>query len=222
MDTVTLKATVRQNSGKGPARQLRKVGKIPSIAYGPGMDTLSLAVVGAELRSILLSDRGRNTIISLEVDDGTSHEVMVKEYTVHPLSRDLLHADFIRIVEGKPITCEVPFVTTGKSKGEQEGGTLLANVRTLPVRCLPKAIPDKLEFDVSELKIDDVVRVQELTVPEGIEVLLPAERKIVVVAPPRVIEQTEEEAAAAAAAAAEGAEGAEAPAEGGEAGGDAG
>lgn len=208
MQTVTLKATPRPQAGKGPARRLRAAGQLPCVAYGE-IDSQPLAIERNALRDILTSPRGRNTIINLDVEGGATVAVMVKEYTVHPLSRLLLHADFITINESKPVECEVPFRTTGKSKGEAAGGTLLANIRNLRVRCLPTAIPDVINFDVSALEIDDVVVVRELTMPPNVEALLPPERKIVVVAPPRVLEVTEEEAAAAAAAEAEAAEGGE-------------
>lgn len=190
MQTVTLKATPRTQSGKGPARRLRAEGKMPVVAYGE-IETQPLAIERDALKNILTSPRGRNTIIKLDVEGGTPVDVMVKEYTVHPLSRLLLHADFITINENKPVECEVPFNMQGKSKGEAAGGTLLSNIRSLSVRCLPNKIPDEVVFDVSELEIDDVVIVRELTLPEGVEALLPPERKIVVVAPPRVLEASE-------------------------------
>jgi large subunit ribosomal protein L25 len=213
METTTLKATRRTDNGKGPARRLRASGKIPSVAYGRGMTTEPLAIVREDLRSILRSERGFNSIIKLEVEDGNSYHVMVKEVTVHPLSRQLLHADFIQVAADQLIFVEVPFRTVGRSKGEQEGGTLLSNVRTLPMRCLPSQIPAVIEYDVSHLMIDDDVKVSELTLPEGLEVLLPPERRVVSVKPPRVIEAEEAAAAGAEGAPAEGAEGA-APAEG--------
>ena len=165
METVPLNATTRSEYGKGPARRLRATGMIPTVAYGLGHATESLTIDGKVFRDILLSDRGRNAIIELMVDGAKSYAVMVKEFTVHPLTRALLHVDLIRIDKQKPIECEIPFVTVGKSKGEVEGGTLLTSVRTLKVRCMPINIPDSIEHDVSELQIDDVAKVSELTLP---------------------------------------------------------
>ncbi len=206
MDFVSLKASPRTRSGKGPARQLRAQGKLPIVAYGDDMETQALAIERDALRSILISDRGRNTIIKLEVDGGKPVDVMVKEYVVHPLSRQLIHADFVGIRADKPVICEVPFGTVGKAKGEVNGGTVLCNVRSVRVRCLPGNIPQRLEHDVSELEIDDSVKVAELTLPESVSVQLPPDRTLVIVAPPRVIE----EVADAEGEGAEGADGAEA------------
>jgi len=219
METVTLKATPRTTSGKGPARQLRSRGRIPAVAYGLGAPTTPIAIERDALRSILLSKRGRNSVIKLEVENGASSPVMVQEYTVHPVSRDLLHADFIRIDTAKALVVEVPFRTTGRSKGEGEGGTLLTTVRSIRLRCLPEQIPDEITYDVSELEINDSVRVKELPVSAGTEPLLAPDRKVITVAPPRIeAEPTEEEAAEGEDAA----EGAETAAEGeGEGAGDA-
>ncbi len=208
MQTVPLKATPRTEHGKGPARRLRAAGMVPVVAYGLGGETVAVAVPSADLRAILTSPRGRNTIIDLQVEGGQALNVMVKEYTVHPLSRNLLHADFIRIDENSKVECEVPFHPVGKSRGEAEGGTLLASLRTLKVLCMPTAIPDHIEYQVEHLAINDVVKVKDLQVPPGVEILLPPERKVITVQPPRVLE----DAAAEGGAPTEG----EAAAEGGE------
>ena len=186
METTTLKAASRTQQGKGPARRLRAVGQLPSVAYGLGGDTLPIAVKHDDLRKILMSTRGRNTIIDLAVDEKDGFTVMVKDYSVHPLSRRLVHADFIRIDEKTRIDVEVPFHPIGKSRGEAEGGTLLASVRTLRMRCFPASIPTHIDHDISHLEINDVVKVKDLTLPEGAEPLFSPDRKLVTVAPPRV------------------------------------
>ncbi|MEM1033267.1 MAG: 50S ribosomal protein L25 [Myxococcota bacterium] len=186
MHTTTLKAHSRNETGKGAARRLRAAGKLPSIAYGKGRDAEALTVDRDALRKILLSERGRNHIIALEVEGGEAYNVMVKDYLVHPVSRGLLHADFVRIEGDRPVVCEVPFATTGKAKGVQAGGTLLSNMRSIKVRTIPSNIPVVIEHDVSDLEIDDVLKVGDLSLPEGVEALLPAERKLAMVSPPRV------------------------------------
>jgi large subunit ribosomal protein L25 len=201
METVTLKASLRTDQGKGSARRLRSEGRIPSVAYGKTSkgehpETIAIAIEADALRDILVSDRGRNTIIELEVDGGTKVAVMIKEYEVNPLTRKLIHADFQRIDPDLPIVVEVPFVTVGKSKGEQEGGTLLTTVRSLKLRCLPTNIPNAVEHDVSSLTINDEVKVKELVLPEKVEVLMSPERKLVVVQPPRVVVEAAAEGAA--------------------------
>ena len=220
MDIVFLDAKTRTASGKGPSRRLRRDGMVPAVTYKCGEPTLNIAVPRSELRGILLSKRGKNTLIDLRVDGADSKPVMVKEYTVHPLTRLITHADFVAVDRDKPVTLEVPFNRTGRSKGEVEGGTLLQTTRSLKVRCVPANVPSAIEADSTELEIDDVLRVKDLTLPEGVEVLHPLDYKLVVVQPPRVEETPEEEEGLEGeegeegAAPAEGEEGAAKPADG--------
>ena len=209
MEIIPLKAKPRTDQGKGCARRLRAQGMLPSVAYGRGLQTHNLSVDTQSLRTILISKRGSNTVIRLEIEGGDSFTAMVKRFDVHPVSRKLLHADFIRIDENKPVEVEIPFLTTGKAKGELEGGTVLVTTRELPIRCLPHIIPNHLSHDVTELMINDYISVSDLALPEGVEVLLPPDHRLVVVQPPRVEAEPEKPAEGEeGAVAAEGEEGA--------------
>jgi large subunit ribosomal protein L25 len=188
METVTIEARTRTAMGKGPSRRLRREGFIPAVTYCRGTETVAVEISRERLRGILRSDKGRNSLITLAVAGGQTYSVMVKDYVVHPVTRQLLHADFQQVDLSLPVVVEVPFRTTGKSKGEAAGGTLLQNVRHLSVRCQPGEIPTVIEAEVSELEIDSVLRVRELTLPEGIELLHREDQKLVVVKPPRVEE----------------------------------
>jgi large subunit ribosomal protein L25 len=208
MQYATLKASPRTEHGKGPARRLRTTGQVPGVTYGRGSKTSEIAFPHDQLLSILTSERGRNTVIHVE-GDGETYSVMVKDVVLHPVTRRLWHADFLRIDESRAIMVQIPFRITGKSKGELEGGTVVVMDRTLPVKCVPSQIPGHIDYDVSHLEMNGVARVRDLVLPEGIRVELPPERKLLVVQAPRI----EAEPEPAAAAAVEGAEGA-VPAEG--------
>lgn len=203
---VKLKATPRSDTGKSANRRLRRTGVIPAVAYGPGAPALSLSVSPRDLGNILTSERGRNTVIELEVEGTAPRTVMVKDFTIHPMSRKLEHADFISVDLSQPMEVEIPFQTTGKSVGELAGGTLLQTVRRLPVKCLPQFIPSSIVVDVTALGIEEGLSVADLKLPEGVEVQLASELRLVVVKAPRM---EEEKPAAAEGAAVEGA-----PAEG--------
>jgi large subunit ribosomal protein L25 len=215
MQTVPLKATARSDHGKGPARRLRAHARVPTVAYGKGFDTLSLSVVHDELHAILCSDRGRNSIIDLQIEGRDGLPVMVKQVAVHPVSRKLLHADFVTVDPSQPIEVDVPFQTVGKSVGEQAGGTLFVSLRMLRVRCLPGLIPAMIEHDVSDMDLEQVLKVKDLQLPEGVEARVGGERKVATILPPRVIEEQPAEAAEQPAeGAAEGEEPAAAPEQG--------
>jgi large subunit ribosomal protein L25 len=196
MENVTLKATHRAEQGKGPSRRLRAQGKIPTVAYGEAAkSTLSLAIEHDALLTVLGSEKGRNTVIHLDVEGDKNYPVMVRDFSIHPISRRLLHADFITVDENVPIEVDIPFVTTGKSKGEADGGTVLVAMRRLPVRCLPASIPARISADVTLLEMEDGIKVKELNVPPGVEILVPGDRRIVVVKAPKMVEEAKPEAA---------------------------
>ena len=135
---------------------------------------------------------------------------MVREYAHHPVTRAILHADFVQISLSEPVDVDVPFRLFGKSKGVVAGGILQQVFRTLPVRCLPEKIPVVIEADVTELDRGESLKVNQLKLPEGVAVRFSAEQTVASVVAPDTKE--EEPAAAAAAPAAAGKDAKAAPA----------
>jgi len=177
MEFQALQAEVREGRGKGPARQLRMRGLIPAVFYGPGADPTTVAVSPKALRAALGTPMGRNAVIKLTI--GTREELaLVRDVQIDPVHREPEHADFYRVQLDRPVDVRVPFITTGKPIGLAKGGELHVVYRLLPVRALPEKIPVKIETDVSHLDMHDTVRVKELSLPEGVTVLLSQERTI--------------------------------------------
>ena len=193
MEIVKLSASPRPESGKGASRQLRREGKIPAIAYGRELAATPLSISPKGLLQVLSSDHGQNAVVELAVDGGEKLTVMVRDYAYHPVTRALLHADFVQVKLDQPVEVEVPFRTTGKAKGIVTGGILQQIFRKLPVSCLPERIPAFLEVDVAELDMGETLKVNQLKLPEGVSIRLPDDQTIVVVAAPE--KGGEEEAA---------------------------
>ncbi len=202
MDIIKLAAEKRTENGKGPARRLRAAGKIPAVAYGKNLAAMQLSVDPKALLSALTRAHGRNAVVELSVEGASAITAMVREYSHHPVSRAILHADFIQVNLGEPVDVEVPFKLTGKAKGVVLGGITMQVFRTLPVRCVPEKIPALIELDVTDLGLGESTKVSQLTLPEGVTVRLPAEQTVAAVVAPD--KRGEEEAAAAPAAAAGG------------------
>jgi large subunit ribosomal protein L25 len=200
MEPSKVPANRRSESGKEAARRLRHEGKIPATAYGKELGAQSLAVSPKDLLGIIKSERGRNSVIELNVEGQGTMTVLLNDFQYHPVTRDLLHADFLQIHLDRAVDVDVPFELTGKAKGVVLGGTLRQVFRKLPIRCLPKDIPVKIQHDVTELDLDDHVAAKDLALPQGVEIRLPADRTVAgVVTESR---RGEEEAAAPGAAAA--------------------
>jgi large subunit ribosomal protein L25 len=191
----TLKASARTGVGKGAARRLRATGQVPAIAYGKGLASTPLAVAPKEVLTILKSELGKNSVISLELDGAKKLLAMIRDYSYHPLTRDLEHVDFVEVKLDQPVDADVPLIALGKPVGVTLGGVLRQVYRTVPVRCLPDRIPVKIEVDVTHLKLNEHVATRELKLADGVTVRLPAEQTLIAVVAPE--KEREEEAAAA-------------------------
>lgn len=195
METTPLAASVRKESGKGAARRLRSQQLIPAVVYGKDLPPLSLSVSPKDVTDVIGSVRGRNSVIELDIEGDRKLTVLLCDYQYHPVTRRLLHADFLQIHPEKAVDVEVPFELQGRPQGVVMGGTLRQVFRKLPVRCLPGQIPVKITHDVAELGLDEHVPVKALSLPEGVTIRLPAEQTVAAVVAERR-RQAEAEAAA--------------------------
>jgi len=191
MEIIKLNATRRPDAGKGPSRRLRRSDQIPAIAYGRELAAVKLAVAPKALREVLTSPHGQNSVLELDVDGSEKLTVMVRDYSYHPISRELTHADFMQVKLDQPVDVDVPFFAIGKAKGLVKGGILQQIFRRIPVRALPEAIPVKVEIDVTELDMGEALKAAQIILPAGVKVRLPEDQTVVVVAAPEKV--TEEE-----------------------------
>ena len=195
----TLDAVRREGRGKNEANRLRAGGQIPAVLYGVRRDDrsaegVSIAVDPKAVLRILHSDSGANTLINLKLD-GSEARVMVKEYQLDPITHHLLHADFYQLAMDKAISVTVPVVLRGESRGvKQQGGLIDFVTREIQVQCLPTDIPEHIDLDVSELGLNQAIRVRDLAANPKWKPLTDADTMLVHV----VIPKAEESAAATA------------------------
>ncbi len=191
-----MNVTKREKTGKEIARKLRGQGMIPGVLYGPGADPIPLAVRANELKKVLFRYRGEQILFNLNVEDnGSSLQKMalVKELQYHPVTDEIIHVDFYEISMDREVEVEVPIEVVGKAKGVERGGHLQLLLHTMTVSCLPGAIMDKIEVDVSDLDIGDVVHVRDLTPPEGVRYLDHPDEPVVTILAPEAEEEAKEE-----------------------------
>jgi large subunit ribosomal protein L25 len=213
MEFTKLQAQYRGATGKGPARRMRSAGLVPAVIYGPGIPTVPIAVAPRALTAALAGPLRINTVLDLALEGGPADapaalHVIVHEHQYDPLSRQLLHVDFVVVDPNKPVRVSVPLVTTGRSLGEQAGGVLEQFHRMLLVSCLPERIPERIEIDISKLDMNASIRAGDLPMPEGVLIATPPETPLVAVVALRAEEvkgpQVAAEGEAPVAAAAEG------------------
>lgn len=186
-----LAAEAREASGKGVARKLRAQGRIPAVVYGGKGETRSIHVDPSALAQVLhASGSGLNTLIDLELG-GASDQVLVKALDRDPVLGSYLHADFFRIDLTQKITVSVPMHFTGKAAGLEDGGILDHPVRELEISCLPSAIPEFIEVDVSSLELNQSLHVSDLTPAEGLEIKTDQALAVAICSPPAAEEEPE-------------------------------
>ena len=209
MKQLTLKVTSRALHGRGPARRLRADGSIPAIIYGKSGNQ-SVSVAQEAFRDLMRAKGNAASLIDLDVD-GKKFLSLIKEFQRHPITQKFLHIDIMEIDPNSPMTAAIPVRAIGEAHGvKTDGGTLAIVSQTINVRCLPKDLPEFIEVDVTELKVNESIHVGEIKAPKGIT--FPGDPKRVVVV---CSEMAEEEAAPEAAAVpVAGVEGAAAPAAG--------
>lgn len=187
MEQVNLEGFIRESSGKGKARALRRAGNIPAIFYGPETESIAIGVSKVSFGKILKDQSSENTLYQLTIKGDTQEivkTVMLKELQRTPLDREILHADFYEVSLTKEIDITVGLKVVGKAPGVENGGFLQEISRELEIRCLPTHIPDFIEVDVSTLGIGDSFHVQDLKLPEGIRILSDAQLTLITVVPP--------------------------------------
>jgi len=212
--TNELSAKLRQERGKGPARRLRAQGLIPAVVYGQKREPTHVAVDPAAITKAIATPHKLNTLITLKVD-GADKRVLLREYEVDPVSRELLHADFLEVELGQAVKVDVPIVTTGKAEGVVAGGILTVSAHDIAVEALPDRIPVAIEVDVTPLKIGGSIHIADVKAPEGVKIKYATNFTVAVVTAP---EKEEVVAAPVAAVPAEGAVPGAAPAAGAPAG----
>lgn len=202
--TANLAARPRSETGKGVNRKLRASGRVPAVVYGHGEETRPLTVDAHELERLLATVRVESTLIELSIEgERAPVRALVRELQTHPYREDVLHIDFYQIHAGEALTVEVPIRLVGASPGVRAGGIMQHALTELEIRCMPDQIPELLEVDVSALEIGDSIHVSDIALPEGIEVLVDADRSVCSVIPPTVAAAEGEEAAPAEAVEAE-------------------
>lgn len=221
MEQINLEVQVRKTTGNGPARVLRREGRIPAILYGPKTDPIMLSIDNKEFEQILKTSSIGSVLLKLEIKNGQTgaRSAMVKELQTHPVTGQFLHVDFYEVDLTRKINAMIPVVVTGKSQGVEDGGILQIVRREIEVFCLPTAIPEAIEVDISALEIGGSIHVNEITLPDGVELPEDFDFTVITILAPKIEEEVveEEELAEGEEEAEEGApeagEGEEAPAE---------
>ena len=186
---IEIEVEPRATTGKKSRREAAEKGLIPGIVYGGGKDPVPIAVDPKKIIQILRSEKGRNSILlfSLKGTQAQRH-VMVKDIQVNPVSNELIHADFTRIMMDQKVRVEVPLVFEGVAWGvKTQGGLMDVIMREVEIESLPADIPDRIRIDLTPLKVGDSVKVSDLQVGDKVKILEDdGNQPVVIIAAPRI------------------------------------
>lgn len=196
MSELSIEVQSRDRIGSRAARRLRREGLIPAVVYGGERDTLPIQVDRRALLDLIKEAGSENAVFVLELagSKGKTRHCMVRDMEVNPLTREIVHVDFIRIDMSRKVEVEVPVELVGIPLGVSEDGGILDHItREVEVECLPGDIPNHLEVDVSELHIGQNVTIGDVSLPAGVELIDDPERVVASVVVPHIEEEPEEE-----------------------------
>ena len=190
---VKIKAFNRELGKKSDVSNLRKLNYIPGIIYGGGENNIPITIKKNEFYKIYRKTIGEMALFELDID-GNKFLTVIKDRQIHPVSREVIHIDFLRLQTGTPITVSVPVKIEGEAKGVKEGGILEIHHRFLDITCLPKEIPEDIVVDINNLEIGKTIRLSDLNLQPEFELKMPVDTPIIsVLTPKKVVEETEAE-----------------------------
>jgi large subunit ribosomal protein L25 len=197
MKTIEIVGYKRANLGKAESQRLRNEGYVPCVVYG-GQGQVHFYAPMILFRDLVYTNEAHFVQLNIE---GEECKAIMQEVQFHPVSEIILHADFLRVEEGRKIKMDIPVRLVGQAKGVAKGGTLIRKKASLKVYGLPQDLPDHIDVDVTSLDFHNAIKVRDMKM-ESLQFLDPQAAAIAAVEVPRAAKLAEETAAAAPAEAA--------------------
>lgn len=191
MEEIQLEVTLRKEVGRSKVRALRRANIIPAVVYGEKLN-FPVNINKSQFQKVIGNRSAENVIMNLKLVDEAAkskkpkeHSVIIKDIQYHPVLGSILHVDFNEISLTKELVVKVSLVAKGDPVGvKQDGGVLQHQVWELEIKCLPKNLPEKIETDVSSLKIGDNIHIKDLKLPQGVTALQDPDMVVLSVVPP--------------------------------------
>jgi len=193
-----IKGEKREFFGKNEARRVRSKGQLPAILYGKEIENVPLTLNKKDIFTILKSETGENTIFKVAIDS-KKIDTMIKDFQLDPVTDEILHVDLIHIAMDKEIRVTVSFNLAGEAVGvKSEGGFVDFITREVEIECLPGNIPESIDIDITELHLNQSLKIGDIVPPEGVKIIDDPNAVIVLIGMPAreeeaVVEEVEEE-----------------------------
>lgn len=196
MNYIQIAGDSRETTGKKSSKAVRNSGAIPCCIYGE--KNINFSTTGKELKTLVYTPDFKLAEITIS---GKSYKCILKDIQFHPTTEAIVHVDFQELVPNRAIKVEIPVRLTGVARGVKNGGKMLSLLRRIKVKTSPENLVDELIAEVSHLGLGQAMRVKEVQIPKGIEVLVAPNIPICQVEIPRALRSASAAAEAEAAAA---------------------
>jgi large subunit ribosomal protein L25 len=183
MVSVQIEGTTRSEFGKKGSRNDRKSGNVPAVMYG-GKEVIHFTVTPASVKNLVYTPDFKLADL---VIDGSHYKGILKSAQFHPVTDELLHIDFLRLVDKTPIRLEVPLRFKGSSPGVKLGGKLIQQLRKIKIKTTPESLVDELKADISKLDLGQALRVRDIVVPQGVEIINNGATPVALIEVPRAL-----------------------------------
>jgi large subunit ribosomal protein L25 len=183
METIAIKADIRDQARSKGANATRAEGKIPCVVYG-GNEVQTVAIEFNDVRHAIYTPEFK--ICELDID-GKKERCIVKDIQFHPVSDDIVHIDFLRLIPGHEVKVEVPIHFEGTAVGIRQGGNLVKKLRRVQIKATPENLVDHIIIDLTNLNLGDSLNVGDLDVDEAIEIMTPLTTPVASVVVPRAL-----------------------------------
>lgn len=195
MSEMTIQVEKRERGGKNVNRRLRASGHVPAVVYGGGKEPVPIQLPRRELLDQLRATGADNAVFLLKLPGGSGERhAMIRDMQVDPVSHEILHIDFLRVLMTEAVRVSVAIELEGTPEGvKNEGGMLDFITREVEVECLPGDIPSHLTIDVSGLHVGEHVEAEDLVIPKGVKLVSATDLVIASVAHRRIAAVEEEE-----------------------------
>ncbi len=168
MEVIAIKAQPKEGAGKEVAKRIRRTGSIPANMYqSGGGESVQFTVATADFRHLIYTPQFKMAEIELE---GEKHKCIVKDIQFHPVTDEVLHLDFLKLVDGVKFKVTVPVRFTGQAPGVKAGGKFLAKLRQINILTTPDKLVDEVSADISTMELGSTIRVRDIKAEEGIEI----------------------------------------------------
>jgi large subunit ribosomal protein L25 len=187
MKTIALTGTSRTDLGKKSTKALRNAGLIPCVLYG-GEKNHHFSLTKKALRDLIYTDEFRTAEVEV---DGTKYSAIIKTVQFHPVTDAIQHIDLLELVEGQSVIAEIPIKLVGAATGVKVGGVLMQKIRKLKIKTTPDKLSSSIEVDVEHLMLGKSIRIREIKVAEGMEIMNSGGIPLASVEIPRALRSTE-------------------------------